>query len=53
MSKHGQIDMNMLRINHQSRMKWKDYLKDEADWEQEVDYTRDFPTFVIKGNDVF
>lgn len=34
-------------------MKWNDYHEDEATWEQDADFIRDFSTFVIESNDTF
>jgi len=32
-------------------IKWKDYPEDEAFWKREIDFWKDYPTFVTKGND--
>lgn len=32
-------------------VKWKDYPEEEASWEREVDFRRDYPDFVIEDND--
>lgn len=50
-----QVDTQHLRNRSFRRflVKWKDYPEDEASWEREVDFKRDFPTFVIEDNDMF
>ena len=49
------VDTQHLRNRSFSRflVKWKDYLDDEASWEREVDFGRDYPNFVIEDNDLF
>ena len=32
-------------------VKWKDYPEEEASWEREVDFRKDYPNFVIEDND--
>jgi len=32
-------------------IKWKDYLEDEAFGEREIDFRKDYSSFVIKDND--
>jgi len=34
-------------------IKWKDYPKGEASWKREIDFQKDYPSFVIEDNDKF
>jgi hypothetical protein len=49
------VDTQHLRNRSFQRflVKWKDYPDDEASWEREVDFRRDYPNFVIEDNDLF